>query len=77
MQYAKRNAGYDQSTLYGVWMNLLFDLICPYCVENEFTLMGVWDSRQWSMSQFFGLNTAYPTVCGPGYLQRKDEGLRD
>ena len=28
-------------------------------------------------SQFFGQNTAYSTVCAPGYLQRRDEGLRD
>ena len=43
----------------------------------QFTLMGVWDSRQWSRSQGFALRTAYSTVSAPGYLQRKDEGLRD
>ena len=29
VQYAKRNAGYNQGTLSGVSMNLLSDLICP------------------------------------------------
>ena len=38
---------------------------------------GFRDSRQWSRSQVFGLNTAYSTVCARGYLQRKEEGSRD
>ena len=29
VQYAKRNAGYDQVTLSGVSMNLVINLICP------------------------------------------------
>ena len=39
-------------------------------VQNYFALNRVLDSGQWSRSQFFGQNTAYSTVCAPGYLQR-------
>ena len=46
-------------------------------VENYFALVGVLDSGQLSRSQCFGQNTAYSTVCAPGYLQRRDEGLWD
>ena len=46
-------------------------------VENYFALNGVLDSGQWSGSQIVGQNTTYSTVCAPGYLQRRDKGLRD
>ena len=58
-----------------VWPDL--SLVRGGGVENYFALNGVLDSGQWSRSQFFGQNTTYSTVCTPGYLQRRDEGLRD